>query len=77
MTGTQHEITIGMNDRITINTPSGEITIFHGSHYRTMTCFAKNLEIAAFYDKGATKKTRKPFMEGSPRLVILNPKKEK
>ncbi len=73
---TEQEITLKDGDHLTIKTSTGEITIFHGSQYRTLTCYAKNFEVLAFYDVGATKKTRKPFMEGSPRLVSLKPKEE-
>ena len=73
---TNHEITMKKGDRLTIKTPTGEITIFHGEHYRCITSYAKNMRIDAFYNVGAKKQTSKPFMEGAPRLVSLTPQEE-
>lgn len=71
-----HEITMKPGDRLVVNTPTGEITIFHGVHYRCITSYATNMRVDAFYTEGAKKQTRKPFMEGAPRLVSLTPKED-
>jgi len=76
MTWKRQQITMEEGDSVIINTPTGQITIFHGKYYRCITSYAKDMCIDAFYTEGATKETTKPFVEGANRLVCIKPKKE-